>query len=212
MGQQFVLWMLTFVLAAAGAAEAQTGQGSLRGTVRDQQGGALPGVTITATGPDLVRPVTTVSTDEGNYRLLNLPPGTYTITAELQGFSTFKREEILLRAGATFAVDVVMSLGTLTETVTVAGESPMIEVSKPSNVLNVDGEFQKQMPLAARKNWTDFLEMTPGVHSRPFDDDRAGWCISATPPSTSPTSRTSKVCRRATTTTSSSPTCRWART
>ena len=170
MGQQFVLWMLTFVLAAAGAAEAQTGQGSLRGTVRDQQGGALPGVTITATGPDLVRPVTTVSTDEGNYRLLNLPPGTYTITAELQGFSTFKREEILLRAGATFAVDVVMSLGTLTETVTVAGESPMIEVSKPSNVLNVDGEFQKQMPLAARKNWTDFLEMTPGVHSRPFDD------------------------------------------
>ena len=46
----------------------------------------------------------------------------------------------------------------------------MLEVSKPGNILNIDGEFQKQMPLAARKNWTDFLEQTPGVHSRPFDD------------------------------------------
>ena len=63
-----------------------------------------------------------------------------------------------------------MSLGTLNETITVTGESPMLEVSKPGNVLNIDGEFQKQMPLAARKNWTDFLEQTPGVHSRPFDD------------------------------------------
>ena len=46
----------------------------------------------------------------------------------------------------------------------------MIEVSKPSNVLNIDGDFQKQMPIAARKNWSDFLELTPGVNSRPFDD------------------------------------------
>ena len=53
---------------------------------------------------------------------------------------------------------------------TVTGDSPMLEVSKPGNILNIDGEFQKQMPLAARKNWTDFLEQTPGVHSRPFDD------------------------------------------
>ena len=58
----------------------------------------------------------------------------------------------------------------MAETITVTGDSPMLEVSKPGNVLNIDGEFQKQMPLAARKNWTDFLEQTPGVHSRPFDD------------------------------------------
>ncbi|MPY90001.1 MAG: hypothetical protein GEU99_19020 [Luteitalea sp.] len=63
-----------------------------------------------------------------------------------------------------------MNVGALEETVTVSGESPMLEVSKPGNVLNIDGEFQKALPIAARRNWTDFLEQTPGVHSRPFDD------------------------------------------
>ncbi|MGH9346759.1 MAG: carboxypeptidase regulatory-like domain-containing protein, partial [Vicinamibacterales bacterium] len=152
------------VLAQAGT------QGSLRGYVKDAQGGALPGVTVTATSPELLRPATGVTNDEGYYRLLNLPPGTYTITSELAGFSTFKREGILLRAGATFAVDVVMQLGTLQETITVSGDSPMLEVSKPSNVLNIDGEFQRQMPIQARRNWSDFLELTPGVISRGFDD------------------------------------------
>lgn len=150
--------------------QAQSGSGSLRGYAKDPQGAALPGVTITATSPDLIRPATSVTDGEGYYRVANLPPGTYIITAELSGFSTFKREGILLRAGANFQVDVDMKLGTLQETITVAGESPMIEVTKPGNVLNIDGEFQKQLPIATRRNWTDFLEMTPGVHSRPFDD------------------------------------------
>src|ERR1043166_1046758 len=65
---------------------------------------------------------------------------------------------------------MTMKIGTLQETVTVAGESPMLEVSKPSNVLNISGDFQREMPIQARRNWSDFLEITPGVHSRPFDD------------------------------------------
>jgi hypothetical protein len=149
---------------------AQTDQGSLRGYVKDAQGGALPGVTVTATSPDLIRPVSGVTDAAGYYRLTNLPPGTYTVTAELTGFSQFRREGILLRGGANFQVDIDLKLGALEETITVTGESPMIEVSKPGNVLNIDGEFQKQLPIASRKNWTDFLEVTPGVHSRPFDD------------------------------------------
>ena len=157
-------------LACTSAALAQTGAGGLRGTVKDAQGGALPGVTVTATSPDVLAPVVAVTEADGTYRLINLRPGTYTLTAELTGFSVFHREGLLIRAGATFQVDVTLELGTLTETITVSGESPMIEVTNPSNVLNIDGEFQKQMPIAARKNWTDFLEMTPGVHSRPFDD------------------------------------------
>lgn len=76
----------------------------------------------------------------------------------------------MLRAAVNFQVDVVMQVGAISETITVSGESPMLEVSKPGNVLNIDGEFQKALPLAARRNWTDFLEQTPGVHSRPFDD------------------------------------------
>ena len=138
--------------------------------MKDEQGGVLPGVTVTARSPEMIRPVTGVTDAEGYFRLVNLSPGTYAIVAELQGFATFKRGDILLRAGANFQVDITLKVGTLAETITVSGESPMLEVTKPGNVLNIDGEFQKQLPLAARRNWTDFLEQTPGVHSRPFDD------------------------------------------
>ena len=161
--------VLTLVLPAALLAQTGT-QGSLRGYVKDAQGGALPGVTVTATSPELLRPVSGVTNEEGYYRLINLPPGTYVVTAELTGFSVFKRESILLRAGANFQVDVTMQLGALQETITVSGESPMIEVSNPSNVLNIDGDFQRELPIQARRNWSDFLELTPGVISRGFDD------------------------------------------
>src|SRR5688572_11314460 len=163
--------LLVVLMTSVLFAEAQTSS-SLRGYVKDNQGGVLPGVTVTATSPDMITPSTGVTDDTGYYRLINLPPGEYVVTAELAGFSTYKRDGILLRAAVNFQVDITMSLGTLAETITVTGESPMLEVSKPGNVLNIDGEFQKQMPLAARKNWTDFLEQTPGVHSRPRSEER----------------------------------------
>ena len=130
----------------------------------------LPGVTVTATSPNMIAAATAVTDETGYYRLINLPPGEYAVTAELQGFRNYQRQGIVLRGGANFQVDIVLEVGAVAETITVTGDSPMLEVSKPGNVLNIDGEFQKQMPLAARKNWTDFLEQTPGVHSRPFDD------------------------------------------
>src|SRR5436190_10238292 len=158
---------LQFVVAASALAQTQ---GSLRGYVKDEQGGSLPGVAVTAKSPAIIQPSTTVTEADGAYRLVNLPHGTYTVTAELTGFATFRRTDVLLRAGANFQVDIVMKIGALQETITVAGESPMLEVSKPSNVLNISGEFQREMPIQARRNWSDFLEITPGVHSRPFDD------------------------------------------
>lgn len=168
--ERIVSLVIAMIAASAITAAAQATGSSLRGYVKDESGGALPGVTITATSPDLITPATGVTDQEGYYRIINLPPGTYAIAAELTGFSVFRRDEILLRAAVNFQVDITMKLGTLSETITVSGESPMLEVSKPGNVLNIDGEFQKQLPLAARRNWTDFLEQTPGVHSRPFDD------------------------------------------
>src|SRR5262245_40988715 len=149
---------------------AQTGEGGLRGYVKDDQGGALPGVTVTATSPDLLRAVTAVTDSAGYYRLVNLKPGTYTITAEVSGFQKTNYPGILIRAGGTFALDMTLKLGRLEDALTVVSESPMLEISKPSNVLNFDGEFQKAMPIAAKKYWSDFLELTPGVLARPFDD------------------------------------------
>ncbi|HEX6737422.1 MAG TPA: TonB-dependent receptor, partial [Vicinamibacteria bacterium] len=113
---------------------------------------------------------TAVSDETGYYRLINLKPGTYTISAELSGFSRGNYPGILIRAGNTFAFDIALKVGRLEEAVTVQSESPMLEISKPSNVLNFDGEFQRHMPLQSRRNWSDFLELTPGVISRSFDD------------------------------------------
>src|SRR5215470_1790712 len=130
---------------------AQGGDGSLRGTVRDAQGGALPGVTVTATSDVLLSPSVTVTDSAGNYRLINLPPGTFTVTAQLAGFSTARREGVLLRAGSNFQVDVTMELGALEESITVSGDAPMLEVTKPSNVLTIDAEFQKEAPVVEGK-------------------------------------------------------------
>jgi hypothetical protein len=170
--QMFVRFSLGILLSVClpAAVLGQTGQGSLRGYVKDPSGAVLPGVIVTATSPESIGTATATTDAEGYYRLINLPPGTYAVTAELPGFSTFRREGILLRAGSTFQVDIDLQLGPLQEMVTVRDETPMLDVSTAGNVLNIDGEFQKQLPIASRRNWTDFLEITPGVHSRPFDD------------------------------------------
>ena len=162
--------ILLVCLASPAPVAGQAGEGSLRGIVQDAQGAAVPGVTITATSPALITPSVTVSESDGSYRIVNLPPGTYALEAELPGFSTFRREGLLLRAGANFQVDIMMALGALEETITVTGDSPMLEVSRPSNVLNIDAEFQKEVPVVEGKYWSDFLMMTPGVISRPHND------------------------------------------
>ncbi|PYR37132.1 MAG: hypothetical protein DMF93_18450 [Acidobacteria bacterium] len=151
-------------------ASAQTGDGSLRGYVRDQQGGVLPGVTVTVKSPDLLAPVSAVSDTAGYYRLNNLPPGQYTLTADLAGFAAYKREGILMRAGSTFSVDIEMTLSTVQESVTVTGESPMIETSKPTSTLNIQGELLRAAPVTSRRLFSDVLDMAPGVSSRNVDD------------------------------------------
>src|SRR5438874_8425413 len=151
-------------------ASAQTGDGSLRGYVRDQQGGVLPGVTVTVKSLDLLAPVSAVSDTAGYYRLNNLPPGQYTLTADLAGFAAYKREGILMRAGSTFSVDIEMTLSTVQESVTVTGESPMIETSKPTSTLNIQGELLRAAPVTSRRLFSDVLDMAPGVSSRNVDD------------------------------------------
>lgn len=158
-------------LLIAATVSAQSGNGSLRGTISDEQGAAIPGVVVTATSPAAITPGTAITSSAGEYRMTNLPPGTYTITAELEGFAVFRHEGIVLRAGANFQVDdVVLQLRTLEETITVSGRSPMIEVSNPTSTLNMDAEFQKALPLVESRYWSDFLQMTPGVLSRPHND------------------------------------------
>ncbi len=119
-------------LVGHGVADAQTTvNGSIRGLISDEQGALLPGVTVEATSPTVAGTFMVVSDTAGAYRLIGLPPGEYAVTVELTGFSKLERRGILVRAGLNLAVDFSMKLGTLSETVQVVGETPMLDVSSP---------------------------------------------------------------------------------
>ncbi len=161
---------LLAALALPALALGQGGDSSIRGTVTDDTGAVLPGVTVTATSPALISPATTVTDGQGGYRLLNLPVGEFVVEASLSGFATYRQEGILVRASTNIGVDPVMSISSVQETVTVTAETPMLEISRPGNILTIEGDLQRDLPIQARGNWSDFLEMTPGVNARPFDD------------------------------------------
>ena len=96
-------------------------QASITGVVRDSSGAVLPGVTVEVASPALIEKVRAVVTDEtGQYRVESLRPGTYSVTATLPGFSTFKREGIELTGSFTASVNADMRVGSLEETITVS--------------------------------------------------------------------------------------------
>ena len=120
-----------FVFFAASFVSAQIStEGGVRGTVKDAQGGALPGVSLTATSPGAPAPFTAVSDGEGTYRFASLPPGDYAITAELSGFAKLLRTDVQVRAGRNIALDLAMKVGGIEETVQVTADSPLLEVQK----------------------------------------------------------------------------------
>src|SRR6188508_1920827 len=106
-------------------------QATLTGTVRDNSGGILPGVTVEAASPALIEKVKTAVTDDtGQYRIVDLRAGIYTLTFTLPGFNTVKREGIELLGSSTLTIPVDMRVGGLEVTITVTGESPVVDVQK----------------------------------------------------------------------------------
>ena len=165
--------VLILLCLAIPDASAQTA-GTLRGYIKDDQGAALPGVTVSATSTSVARVHTAVSDTEGFYRLIDLPPADYTVTAELQGFSKFARPNVSIRAGLNIEVDIALQVGAIQETVTVTADTPMLEVQKPVQSVNIGGEFQRSLPLGSRHDYSEFLEVTPGVTARSFDQATGG--------------------------------------
>src|SRR5260221_1090301 len=107
-------------MTLSSAAYAQT----IAGTVRDESGAMLPGVTVEASSPALIEKSRTAVTDgTGQYQITNLRPGTYTITFTLTGFNTVRREGVELSGTGTFSINADMKIGTLEETITVTGET-----------------------------------------------------------------------------------------
>ncbi|MFN7981468.1 MAG: carboxypeptidase regulatory-like domain-containing protein [Vicinamibacterales bacterium] len=125
-------WRIAFAMLAAlvalpGLAHAQS---AITGIVKDTSGAVLPGVTVEAASPALIEKTRAVTTDgEGRYNIVDLRPGTYSITFSLEGFSTVKRDGVELPAGFTATINGDLKVGSLEETITVSGQSPVVDTS-----------------------------------------------------------------------------------
>jgi hypothetical protein len=137
-------------------------QGTLTGVVRDGSGGVLPGVTVEAASPALTEKVRTVVTDgSGQYRLIDLTPGTYSLTFTLPGFSTVKREGVELGGSATLTIPVDMRVGGLEETITVTGETPVVDVQSVRRETVLSSDTIAAIP--ATRTVGSLLNATPGL-------------------------------------------------
>src|SRR5262245_31381011 len=122
----FVVVVLAVLSTRAWAQSTTTG--AIAGLVKDATGAVLPGVTVEASSPALIEGARSVTTDaQGNYKITDLRPGTYSVTITLPGFSVYKREGIELSAGFTATVNADLKVGSLEETVTVTGASPVVD-------------------------------------------------------------------------------------
>ena len=152
------------------AADAQT-LGTIAGSVKDPSGAVLPGVTVEAASPVLIEKVrTAVSDGSGQYAIVNLPPGAYTVTFTLTGFSTTRREAVEVSVNFTSTINAEMRVGALQETITVTGESPIVDVQSAALTRSVTQEIIKQMPGGG--SWIQMAASVPAI--RPSVTDVGG--------------------------------------
>lgn len=165
---------VAFALALAGSADAQTGASGIAGAVRDSSGGVLPGVTVEASSPALIEKTRSVVTDgEGQYRIVDLRPGVYTVTFTLTGFSTVKREGVELPANFTAAINVELRVGSLEETITVSGLSPVVDVQNTATRSVIPTTVLDTIPSAG-KALTAFTSLIPGIVAPATGQDVGG--------------------------------------
>src|SRR5688572_23474524 len=138
-------------------------EGTIAGTVRDAQDALLPGVTVEATSPALIGVRSTVSDNLGQYRITNLPIGTYTIVFTLSGFQKQQRDNVVLTTGFTANVSPALGVGNFQETVAVRAESPVVDVQNARQAVTFTGDQLQELPTS--RNIVSLLQLTPGIGS-----------------------------------------------
>ena len=160
--KQRVMSAVLMTMLIAMSASAQQGTTELRGRVIDPQGAVLPGVTVVVRNQETGMFRETVSGPDGTFIASGLVPGTYQITAELQGFKKFERKELRLEVGKTSSIDVTMAVGTVEETVTVTTESPLVDVTSKEIGGNITSETLVKLP-SVNGNFVGFVGLLPGI-------------------------------------------------
>ena len=150
---------LALLLAFAAPALAQLQGGNLTGAVLDEQGAVLPGVTVTVRGVDATQ--TTTTDENGQFRFLNLAPGPYTITAALQGFATVVREQIIVAVGKNVDLPIALKVAAVEETVTVTGDSPVVDVKATGTATNFTSDELTRIPTS--RDPFALMRSVPGV-------------------------------------------------
>jgi hypothetical protein len=152
---------------------AQTGASGLAGVVRDSSGAVLPGVTVEAASPALIEKTRVATTDgQGQYRFVDLRPGTYAVTFTLPGFSTVRREGIELTANFTATISADLAVGALDETITVSGQSPTVDVQNAASRNVIAERVLESVPTA--RAFTAYAALTPGVQIASTAQDVGG--------------------------------------
>ena len=157
-----------------------TASGGVRGTARDQHGAVLPGVSISITSTTVPGTRTATTDRAGEYRF-ELPPGTYAITAELNGFARFMRTPIAVSAGLNVTVDVEMSVGSIAEVVEVREEAPLLESHTALAAVNISGALLRAVPLLERREWFGAVALVPGVTTSETSSDKGFYVHGADP-------------------------------
>jgi hypothetical protein len=152
-------FVLVLVFAFAISARAQIQGGSITGTVKDEQGGVLPGVTVTVQGVDATQTFTTEGA--GEFRFLNLAPGPYKITIALQGFATIVREDVIVAVGRNVDLPVQLKVASVAETITVTGESPVIDTKATGTSTNFTADELTKIPTS--RDPFALMRSVPGV-------------------------------------------------
>ena len=156
---QSVLVLIAAVLLPSLA----SAQGTLTGTVKDQSGGVLPGVTVEASSPALIEKVRAAVTDDaGVYRIPGLNPGTYALTFRLTGFNLVRREGIELSGTTTLTIPIEMRVGALEETLTVTGETPVVDVQSVQRETVLSADVVAAMP--GNRSVGTLLNAVPGLN------------------------------------------------
>lgn len=163
-----LVWVLasafSFVPATVAPAAAQD-TASIVGLVTDESGAALPGVTVTAKSPALQVPEVTAVTDgRGEYRITPVPIGTYEVSYELSGFQTLRRQDLRLTSGFTARLDIQLKVGSLEESITVTGGSPVVDVSSTATSTRLTAEQLESTPTG-RVGFFALLQQAPGVRN-----------------------------------------------
>jgi hypothetical protein len=158
-----VLTVAVGLCAAPSTAFAQAVSGTLLGNISDSSGAAVPGATVTATGADTNVSRSTVSNESGHYIFSSLVNGRYTVSAELQGFKKVVHQNIKVDVNSTIRVDMTLEVGAMSESVTVAAETPVLQTDRTDTGRIIESKMITDMPLTFNRNFQSLMVTVPGV-------------------------------------------------